>query len=317
MYHRVVEPDQDVWNIQVSPERFEQQLKFLKSKYRVLPVAEVVENVQKKTLKRRTIAITFDDGYIDNYLVAKPLLEKYGLPATFFVTSGNIGKEEEFWWDSLQQLILNSPHLPSLFSMHFGENRLETDLRGEEHLTQALQEKHQGWKAYLETPVSRRSHLFLQLWEQLRPLQPEEQQARLQEIRSWAGVEQHDRQENRSMNRAQLQDLARHRLFEVGGHTVAHAFLPAHPKERQLQELQANKEFLAQVQGYSVDVFSYPYGGVNEETEQAVREAGFKAAFTTHERALTNHTTNPFLLGRVQVKNLGGKEFNWLLEYPR
>ncbi|GAB2531231.1 polysaccharide deacetylase family protein [Rufibacter soli] len=316
MYHRIMVPEQDVWNIQVSPQVFEEQLKVLKDNYRVIPLAEMVENMQRKALKRKSIAITFDDGYEDNYLAAKPLLEKYHLPATFFVTSGNIGTEQEFWWDSLQELILASPHLPSLFSLQIGKTRLETDLTGEEYLSASLQQKHETWKAYVQPPVSARSQLFLQLWETLRPLTWAEQQAHFQDLRAWAGIEKHCREGYRSMNAAQVQELARHPLFDLGGHTVSHAFLPAHPRERQQKELEQNKEFLQQVKGKSIDVFSYPYGGISADTEAAVREAGYQAAFTTQEKAIDPHTS-PFQMGRVQVKNLGKKEFSWLLEYPR
>ena len=48
------------------------------------------------------MVITFDDGYRDNLLVAKPLLEQHGLPATVFVTTGYVGPGRDFWWDELE-----------------------------------------------------------------------------------------------------------------------------------------------------------------------------------------------------------------------
>jgi len=85
MYHRIASPVNDYWQLCVSPENFEQQLQVI-SKY------------------KKNILITFDDGYIDNYSNARPLLEKYQLPAIFFIATGNIDSGKEFWWDQLEQL---------------------------------------------------------------------------------------------------------------------------------------------------------------------------------------------------------------------
>ncbi|HYC27552.1 MAG TPA: polysaccharide deacetylase family protein [Chitinophagaceae bacterium] len=86
MYHRIARPVNDHWQLCVSPGNFEQQLQVI-------------------SRHKKNIIITFDDGYIDNYTVAKPLLEKYQLPATFFIATGNIDSGKEFWWDELEQLI--------------------------------------------------------------------------------------------------------------------------------------------------------------------------------------------------------------------
>ena len=53
----------------------------------------------------RSVVITFDDGYRDNLLVAKPILEEHGLPATVFVTTGYVGSNRDFWWDELESLL--------------------------------------------------------------------------------------------------------------------------------------------------------------------------------------------------------------------
>ena len=105
MYHRVAKSPNDPWQLCVSPEHFEQQLQVL-TNYNVVPLPAVVNNLPKKG-----IAITFDDGYIDNYTAARPLLEKYQLPATFFITTGNIDSGSEFWWDELEQVVPDELYL--------------------------------------------------------------------------------------------------------------------------------------------------------------------------------------------------------------
>jgi peptidoglycan/xylan/chitin deacetylase (PgdA/CDA1 family) len=93
-YHRVDVPDGDVNN--VSPENFAKQMAFLRSRYKVIPVAELLEILAQGRSVRRTVVVTFDDGYRDNYLNAAPILLKYGLPACFFFSSGIVGTERHF-----------------------------------------------------------------------------------------------------------------------------------------------------------------------------------------------------------------------------
>jgi peptidoglycan/xylan/chitin deacetylase (PgdA/CDA1 family) len=73
----------------ISPQRFERQLRWLSRWRRVVPLEETL----KTPPKGRLAAITFDDGYQDNLTVALPLLEKFHLPMTLFVVAGFLGRE--------------------------------------------------------------------------------------------------------------------------------------------------------------------------------------------------------------------------------
>lgn len=101
MYHRVASAAHDPLELCVSPERFAEQLDLLRSLGRIVPLAEI-------TRPRRnglTIAITFDDGYADNALVAAPLLAERDASATVFVVAGAIGSGRAFWWDRLAAIV--------------------------------------------------------------------------------------------------------------------------------------------------------------------------------------------------------------------
>ncbi|MEK9772083.1 MAG: polysaccharide deacetylase family protein, partial [Opitutae bacterium] len=88
------------------PENFEQHLIFLKENYELISTQTLKERIITKNLSNRSICLTFDDGYYDNFSEALPILEKYQIPATIFVCTGNIGTENEFWWDMLENLLL-------------------------------------------------------------------------------------------------------------------------------------------------------------------------------------------------------------------
>ena len=86
MYHRVadlLEYDQ----LTVSTQQFEAQMAWLVANRNVKPLGELLERVREGTAGRNLVAVTFDDGYLDNLENALPILEKYQVPATIYVTS--------------------------------------------------------------------------------------------------------------------------------------------------------------------------------------------------------------------------------------
>lgn len=308
MYHRVAEPESDVWEVAVSPAHFEQQLQVLKQSYHVMPLKELVEGHKRGVVKRNSIAITFDDGYVDNYLTAKPLLEKYGLPATFFIASGNVGQHSEFWWDELEHLILFSETLPAVMDMEVAGNRITINLEGESQLIPSLRQQHKAWKACEDEPPTKRSKLFYRLWEDLKPLPPGEQQAQLQKIRDWAGAGVAARPDCRSMSMEQLHELAQAGLFDLGGHTVSHPALAYHAPQFQEKEILENKSFLQEIAPNKINLLTYPYGNYNNESMAIADNAAFEAAFTTEEKVVIR-SSHRYRLGRFQVKNLAASEF--------
>lgn len=98
MYHRVNNYDPNC--LSTRTDVFEETLSILRDEYNVISLSTLLEILtQNKQLMPDTVIITFDDGYRDNILIAAPLLKKYNLPATFFVTSQYIGTKRMFPWD--------------------------------------------------------------------------------------------------------------------------------------------------------------------------------------------------------------------------
>jgi peptidoglycan/xylan/chitin deacetylase (PgdA/CDA1 family) len=87
LYHRVAEVDRDPFRLAVPPERFEHQLGLIKEEFSVETLDEFVNDFPPVAAKR-TVIVTFDDGYADTLETAHPIMAKLGLPLTVFVTAG-------------------------------------------------------------------------------------------------------------------------------------------------------------------------------------------------------------------------------------
>lgn len=107
MYHSVtLSPDRNNL-LEVSASAFQRQMQFLKKhNYRVIRLKELAKLFsEKQAIPHRTVVITFDDGYRDNLDVAFPILKKYQLPATIFVSPLHIAGESKYLiWSELKKL---------------------------------------------------------------------------------------------------------------------------------------------------------------------------------------------------------------------
>ncbi|MDD5032883.1 MAG: polysaccharide deacetylase family protein [Candidatus Pacebacteria bacterium] len=111
MYHSI--SDNGVF-FTVKPKDFEKQTEYLKSfGFKIISLAEMVEAIKSRNLKDKSVVLTFDDGYKDNYKNAWPVLKKYGFPAVIFLASDFTGKN--FTVSSGQQLeILNEEEIKEM-----------------------------------------------------------------------------------------------------------------------------------------------------------------------------------------------------------
>lgn len=100
LYHRVADLPSDPWSLAVTPRHFAEHLEVLCAMARPVPLREAAEG----RAPRRAVAVTFDDGYSDNLYAARPLLERRGVPATVFVTTGGLDDGRELWWDELERI---------------------------------------------------------------------------------------------------------------------------------------------------------------------------------------------------------------------
>jgi peptidoglycan/xylan/chitin deacetylase (PgdA/CDA1 family) len=288
-YHRIGEHDGDPWPLAVSAKNFAQQLDVLARAVRVVSLADVVRRLDDGQSLGRAVVLTFDDGYADNLLVAKPLIERHSMSATVFVITGLTGADREPWSDELGRILLTGDALPA---------SLELDVQGRRH------------RFDLPADAGRNARLALcyKIWRLLVALPVDVQQAALDVLRDWAGKPSAVRPSRRMLTADEVAELAEDDLIEVGAHTVNHVDLSAAPASVQKAEIEESKAACEAILNRSVTSFAYPYGRVGAATPDLVRAAGF-AYGCTCEKDLAGHHSSPLLLPRLHVGDWDGDVF--------
>ena len=129
LYHRVINLASDPQLLCVTPKHFAEHLDILKKYARPVGLQSLNRSLQNEDLVSRSVVVTFDDGYADNLQNAKPLLERFDIPATVFVASGYVGSDHEFWWDELERLSLHPGTLPEPLRLSMNGNAYQWELK--------------------------------------------------------------------------------------------------------------------------------------------------------------------------------------------
>lgn len=255
LYHRVTILQSDPEMLAVSPENFREQMAYLKANFRLVRLEE-----DWSALSEPAVAITFDDGYADNFVEALPILEEVGVPATFFISTGNIGTDHEFWWDQMERVLLRSQRLPASFTL------VDRDFG----------------RKWPTVTVAQRQTLYVTLNTLAQKIETARLDGWMEQLREWSGQRKASEGINHALNFEELRSLANSPWATIGAHTVSHVALSALSAERQRQEIFSSKETLEKQIGKKIEVFSYPFGNKKHYNRTSVtlcREAGFiKAA---------------------------------------
>ena len=290
-YHRIADTADDPYGLCVSPNHFEEQLAVLNRIARPVSLARLVQNQTSGSLPSRSVVITFDDGYADFLHNAKPLLERYSIPCTIFVTTGAPG--QMFWWDELEKLLFSIQEPTTV-------------------LISWIASQFQGFQIQQEWRKLDRAQLVLQLYRVLLRLADSERKHFFDRLQVDFGPAGTDAAHCRALSETELLNLASNELIEVGAHTVTHPQLATQPIPVQKDEIEQSKQYLEELTGRSVNFFSYPNGSWSKSTERLVRAAGFLGACGSYNDVIRNQR-NLFYLPRFWVSNYDGVSFSrWL-----
>jgi len=306
MYHRIAVEPLDPWRLCVTPESFAGHLDWLRAHCRVVPLRQLAGELREGRLVRRSVAISFDDGYADNLLAAEPLLRERGLPATFFLTTATLGAQREFWWDELERLLMRPEALPATLRIRVdGEER--SFVAGRAAAPCDPQQECRGvppWEAVAGTRLA----FYYQVWDSLRPLEEPARQQALAQLRAGLDLPEAAGNARRTLTHQEVGQLAGSAIADIGAHSVTHAAFSRRTPEQQRWEMQHSRQELAALLGREIPGFAYPYGDLAQDSAELAREAGYEFACTTQEAPVTP-AASAHLLPRVAVEECGARAF--------
>ncbi len=283
MYHRIVDCQKERpafdpnIGISVCTKCFEEQLSYLSTHYRCISLPELITRLKSGSLERGTAALTFDDGYRDNLELALPLLEKYNVPATIYVTTGLIERTSGAWWYE-QEFIIRR-----LNDLSFGWGGVDYN-----------------WPLHTN---EEKSIAFTELNRFFKKLNLTEQNELMQLIRS--RCQDRFSYDELALTWEELKDLDRHPLITIGAHTVNHPNLRLCREEELDAELRECKLKLEEKLEHAIDQAAYPFGSCNEAGPRefsAAGRSGFAAACTTRLGHIhREHARYLFALPRICI----------------
>lgn len=314
MYHQVAHVDLDPWSLCVTPHHFAEHLTVLQKYANPISLQQLTEAHREGNIPDRAVVITFDDGYANNLHNAKPLLKEYNIPATVFITTGEVGQNREFWWDELEQVLLKPGRLPDKLCLEINGSTREWELGAAVDYSEQEYDRDRTRNAWDGEPGSRLG-FYYSVWEQLRPIPAKERQQLQDKILLWADAEPTPRPSYRPLALEEVRTLAQGGLVEIGAHTVTHPFLSAHSVTFQRDEIQQSKADLEALLEHPVNSFAYPFGDYAKETVPLIPAAGFNCACSTVQRTVWRNS-DCYQFPRFAVENWNGKQFqkklsNW------
>jgi len=307
MYHRVYETEVDPWRTCVSPSLFREQIAYLSRRHTLVSLSALAEALADGRPPRRAVVLTFDDGYADNLRTAKPILEHFDAPATFFVTSGALETSREYWWDELSRVLLEPGCLPSTFAVGIKDELDGWELGGSSDYGANACRRYREWNVYQPDDPTPRHGLLRALYEHLYGLPSAAKTNVLDRVFAWAGLSPERRASHRTLSADELLEVERGGLVEVGAHSVTHPVLTALGPDEQRVEVTESKSVLEGFLGHPISAFAYPHGAHDEATVEAVRRAGFTTAVTVKGFKADRHT-DPLRVPRMDVGNWGARE---------
>ena len=257
-------------------ELFESQMRFLRENYRVVSLDEVCRELRSGAKSEPGVAITFDDGYRSAYTVAFPILQKYYLPATIYLTLDSVETGQVAWYDRVFLAMALAP-----------SGELQLDLQGPCHFQ--LNSPEDRLRAALEVVALLRTLPNCQRRDSCALLENKiglPQNALSSRVLDW--------EEIHTMNQAGI---------AFGSHTLTHPVVSRLAPEELEQELSASKSLIEKKLGAPVLDFAFPFGKASDCSPAALEmlsRCGYRSAVTTVPGVNTPQV-NPFELRRLQV----------------
>jgi len=283
-YHRIVENNINGFlfkndTIHHNVKLFKREISFINKWFNIISMDELIKRIEKKkNFDKPTMAITFDDGYRDNYIFAYPTLKQFGLPAIIYLISGLVGTRQRAWLDEVDFALLNTEEKKLEFPSLFGNEILELlSIRDIQKANIRIGEK------LKRVENKKKFKLIDELFDRLKVTRN--------------SLSNNDRV---MMSWEEAKEMYKNKI-SFGAHTHSHPILTQLPLKEAKNEIKNSKRIIEKELNIPVNHFAFPNGSsldFNEELTQFCDDLGFKSV-VTGEYGINNKKSDPFHIKRV------------------
>jgi len=290
MYHGVVKnKNLNLSANHCSISEFEEEIKYLKSNFEIISLHEIFERHRNGfSPKRKTIAITFDDGYENNYTNAFEILKKYKAPATIFVVASCVTNPEYLLWYDYVDLIKNEIDFSDFSSLKID---LPSDKLKELHNINELSR----FKLFLKSINTDFKNLVLEKI--------------ISREKAGDIISKTDIEFRKMLSGKQMKEMTDSGLIEIGSHSLTHPNLDTLPDEQLRIELVESKKLLESVTGKEIESIAFPDGAYNETVKSLSLQSGYKNLLAVDYR-LPSDVNDSRILQRFCISNSTTAESN-------
>ncbi|MBN2512080.1 MAG: polysaccharide deacetylase family protein [Sedimentisphaerales bacterium] len=267
------EPNPFYPEIEIS--QFKQHVIHLAENYHVLPLEEVANRIKQGKSLHRCVAITFDDGFLNNYTLAYPLLKQLHLPATIFLITDCIETGQPPWFIKFRYAFQTTR-----------KEMIEVTCAGETLTLPLTTEENR-----LES-----SNIMMQ---DLRTRENDARKEMLESLFHLLEVDDFTALDGMMLHWEQIREMSRHGI-SFGAHTASHPVMSRISLPEAEHEVRVSMEVIQSHLGQKVATFAYPFGRINHyrpEIAAILQKCGITCAVTT-EHAASNHASSLYELGR-------------------
>ena len=288
-YHRVLPKERSAESfstdaIVVSPEAFRRQMQLLRRLFTPLSADEFAKALQSGRMPPGACLVTFDDGWYDNLDHALPILQECSVPAVLFVATDYIGSDGCFWQERLSRALNAARQKPELSAGLFAELDASHLLGAPLSPAEAKTAIRAIIDRYKSQPQAEIDALVRKVEDLLRQSGAAPSRAHPDRFLTWEQVKQ----------------LGNSGVMAIGSHCCTHTPLTKLDGAAVQSELQRSRQVILERTGFNPDDLAYPNGDHDAQIAKAVRDNGYRCAYTTN-RGLVDSAADAFRLRRINI----------------
>ena len=288
-------------------ELFKNQIEFMKNSFNLVTMEQVLENIQGEGmhgLPENALLLTFDDGYADNYTVAYPILEEYGLQGSFFIPGKTFATHQLLDVNKIHYILASA----DIYKLVDDLKKQMDYYRGSEYQYASTDELFHDYAVANRFDI--KETIFVK--RMLQTVLPEKLRNTISSnlFEKYVGVTEEQLAYELYMTEEQIRTIKRHGMF-IGIHGYDHYWLGNLPEDKMKQDILMALDTLDEFIDRKQWVMNYPYGSYNQEVIRYIRQQGACIGLTTDVRVAELGKDSAFELPRLDCNDFPPKSENY------